>query len=891
MQEAARAAARARHANGTVMTFRVFGLPVRVRAAATHSRRPAAPGVPLAEYAALTEAALLERLHTDERGLTNHEAALRYREAGPNSIAEGRPPPAWRQFLQYAASPLSLLLLVLAAVSYITGSTEGAAVIVAIVLLASLFSFLQEHRSSRAAEALRALVHTRVKLLRRPRSEGGEAAGNGHRVTVPLAHIVPGDVVLLAAGSLVPADVRILTAKDLFVGEAVLTGESQPVEKRPGVATAGDVHEMPNLAFMGSHVVSGTASAVVLATGARTRVGALARATRAARPPTAFERGVGGYIRLILRFMLVMVPVVFLINGYAKGDWLEAFLFALAVAVGLTPEMLPMVITANLAQGALAMARKRVIVKRLAAIQDFGAMDVLATDKTGTLTQNRVLLERHVDIFGTESLRVLEHACLNSVFQTAPPNLLDEAVLTHAELHEHIKSGAGFRKIDEIPFDFDRRRMSVVVAPNDGTMHLLICKGAVDEVLAACTRVERNGTAIPVEPGHEEELRTVTRELNRDGFRVIAVAVRALPAGPATYTVADERDLTLLGYIAFIDPPKETAARALALLRESGVAVKVLTGDNEAVARHVCGQVDALSDEALVSRADEATLFARLNPQQKARVIRALQAAGHVVGYLGDGINDGPALRAADVGVSVDEAVDIARETADIILLEHSLLVLYEGVIEGRRVFGNVTKYLRMTGSASFGNVLSVVGASALLPFLPMAPVQILLNNLLFDMAQTALATDNVDADFLAQPRRWDIRGVGRYMLCLGPVSSVFDYATFGVLAFAFDALADAKLFQTGWFVESLLSQTLVVHVIRTARIAFLESRPSRTLLATTLAVCAVGAWLPFSPFASALGLVALPAPYWWALAAILAGYLALTQAVKAWVVRRFALG
>lgn len=883
--------------------FRLFGLPLRGRA------RPVRVDAgevtrELQTLSRLPDDALLARLDASVEGLTNHEAALRYRAWGPNSVANERRHGAWRQIAPILVNPLSLLLVGLALVNWATGAREGALVIVAIVLLSSLLTFLQEHRSSRAAEALRMLVHTKAQLRRRVRRDDGTFPADGHPVHVPLAHIVPGDIVLLSAGNLVPADVRVLAAKDLFVNEAALTGESLPLEKSPGPAReTPELLALRNLAFMGTYVTSGTATAVVLATGPRTWFGAIAHAAAAGHPATSFDVGMHRYLWLIIRFMLVLVPTVFLVNGLTKGDWMEAFLFAIAVAVGMTPELLPMVITVNLAKGALAMAGKRVIVKQLPAIQNFGAMDVLATDKTGTLTQNRVILERHVDIFGRESRRVLEFACLNSFFQSGLRNLLDEAVLTHAELHAHIRSGAGYAKVDEIPFDFERRRMSVVVESADGEAHYLICKGALDEVIAVCDHADRDGTSVPIEPGHEEDLRTVTRNLHEDGFRVIAVAYRALPPGPATYGVADESRLTLLGYIAFLDPPKESAAAALTSLRNAGVTVKVLTGDHEAVARNVCRQVglvvdavlvgpdiDALSDLDLAARAGTAALFARLTPEQKARVIRALRGSGHVVGYLGDGINDGPALVAADVGISVDSAVDVAKESADIILLEKDLSVLHDGVFEGRRVFGNMIKYLRMAGSSAFGNMFSMIGASALLPFLPMAPVQILVNNLLYDVSQTAIATDNVDADWTARPRRWDVGGIGRYMVCIGPLSSLFDYLTFAALVWLFDGLNDSALFQTGWFVESLVSQTLVVHVIRTGRIPFVQSRPSPALLAMSVGICALGVWLPFSPFAPALGLVALPMGYLALLLLLLAAYLALTQIVKAWLVRRFPL-
>jgi Mg2+-importing ATPase len=856
----------------------------------------------LQRLAGASTAQVLGELGTSEEGLSNHEAAERYREVGPNSVADDHHPAAWPALRRQLVNPLSLLLGVLAIVIYVTGERQGAAVIIGMVVLSSLLSFLQEYRSGKAAAELRAMVHTRATLRRRPRlAEPGAAP---HTVSVPLVHIVPGDIVLLSAGNLIPADVRIVEANDLFVNQAALTGESLPVEKLAATRdAAAPVLEQPDLAFMGTYVTSGTGMVVVLATGARTRFGKLAREASAAREPTAFERGVNGYIWLIARFMLVMVPAVFLINGLTKGDWLQAFLFSIAVAVGMTPEMLPMVITVNMAKGALAMAKRRVIVKRLAAIQNFGAMNVLCTDKTGTLTQDRVVLERHVDAGGVESLRVLEFACLNSRFQTGMRNLLDEAVLQHGDLEEQTRTGAGFAKVDEIPFDFERRRMSVIVAPEGSGPHLLICKGAVEEVVRACTRAERAGEQVGIEPEHADELGKVTRELNEDGFRVIAVAYKELPPGPAAYGVADERDLVLLGYIAFLDPPKETATEAIRALRAHGVDVKVLTGDNDAVAAMICRQVGlplaallrgedvaTLSDAELAKRVDGVTLFAKLVPHDKARVIRALRANGGVVGYLGDGINDGPALKAADVGISVDTGADIAKDSADIILLEKSLLVIDDGVVEGRRVFGNVTKYLRMAGSSNFGNMFSMVGASALLPFLPMAPVQILFNNLLYDVSQMAVATDNVDAEYLAQPRRWDIRGIGRYMMCIGPISSLFDYATFGSLVWLFDALSERALFQTGWFVESLLSQTLIVHVIRTARVPFLQSRPSRALLVMTIVICALGVWLPFSPVAGALGLTRPPLGYWAVLAALLAGYLALTQLVKTWVIRRFRL-
>ena len=859
------------------------------------------PGVE--EAARLEPGALFSRLGASPAGLTRHEAAARIARFGPNAVAREQPLAPLRRLLQLFLSPLSLLLLVLAVLAQLSGEAGGALVIAIMVVLSVLLSWLQEVRSGRAAERLRAMVHTTATVLRRDRGKtaAGSAPAEGRLHEIPIARLVPGDLVHLNAGDLVPADVRLLESKDLFVDQSALTGESMPAEKHaaapPGAEPAA---ELPNVAFLGTHVVSGTATALVVATGAHTRFGSIAASIAGEGQPTSFDLGVKRFIGLMLRFMLVMVPLVFVINGVSKGNWVEAFLFAVAVAVGLTPEMLPMVVTINLAKGALAMSRKKVIVKRLSAIQNLGAMNVLCTDKTGTLTQNKVILEKHVDIVGLESAHVLELAYLNSHFQSGLKNLLDVAILEHAEMREHVHVPRSYRKIDEVPFDFRRRRMSVMVA-RDPAHHVLICKGAVEEIIAVCTRVEEKGKVIPLTAAHRVDLLPVIRALNEEGFRVIAVAYKHIPAAKTVCTGADESGLVLAGYIAFLDPPKESAAGAVRALRERGVEMKVLTGDNEVVTKKVCAMVgiepgtvvlgselDQMDDAALAQVAARTTVFAKVEPEHKARIIAALRGGGHVVGYLGDGINDGPALRAADVGVSVDGAADIAKESADIILLEKSLLVLKDGVLEGRRVFANVLKYIRMGASSSFGNMLSVVGASAFLPFLPMAPVQVLLNNLLYDFSQTALATDSVDAAYLARPRKWDIGNIGRYMLAFGPISSLFDYVTYFTLLYAFQARD--SLFQSGWFVESVLSQTLVVHVIRTAGVPFRDSRAAAPLLVTTIAVCAVALWLPFSDFAGLLGLAPLPARYFLALAAILFCYLVLTQWAKTALIRRFGL-
>jgi P-type Mg2+ transporter len=863
-----------------------------------HRPRSQGPSADMDEVARLAPDVLLTRLATSSHGLTRREAAARFARFGANVIDQERAVAPLLRLVQLFASPFTLLLLVLAAAAELSGEPRGAAVIAAIVVLSVFLSWLQEMRSGRAAERLRALVHTTATVLRRDR-----VSDRGRLHEIPLARVVPGDVLRLGAGDLVPADVRLLESKDLFVDQSALTGESLPAEKHGSAeAPPGPAVDAPNLAFMGTHVVSGTATALAVVTGPRTRFGGIAASLAGASEPTAFDSGVRRFTALMLRFMLVMVPLVFLINGFAKGDWLEAFLFAVAVAVGLTPEMLPMVVTVNLAKGALAMARRKMVVKRLSAIQNLGAMDVLCTDKTGTLTQNKVILERHVDIFGAESARVLELAYLNSHFQSGMRNLLDVAILERAEMRGHVRIPHRYRKIDEVPFDFRRRRMSVAVAADDAHP-VLICKGAVEEILAVCSRVEEHGAAVPIRGSHRDDVLPVIRELNEDGFRVIAVAYKPLPASKKVCTHADEADLILAGYVAFLDPPKESAAAAVHALHRHGVRIKVLTGDNEIVSRKVCAMVGIDPGEPVLGeqleRLDAArlgeicartTVFAKLTPEHKARIIAALRGGGSVVGFLGDGINDGPALKAADVGISVDSAADVARESADIILLEKSLLVLSEGVIEGRRVFANIVKYIRLGASSAFGNTLSVVGASAFLPFLPMAPVQILLNNLLYDVSQTALAADAVDPRYLEQPRRWSIGNIGRTMLAFGPISSLFDYATFFVMLGVFNARENPSLFQTGWFVESMLSQTLIVHVMRTAGTPFVESRPAAALVATTLAVCAVAAWLPFSPFAPLLGFAPLPSGYWIALAGILAGYLVLTQWAKAALVRRFGL-
>jgi Mg2+-importing ATPase len=716
--------------------------------------------------------------------------------------------------------------------------------------------------------------------------------------------------VFLQAGSIVPADLRLIAARDFFVSESALTGESMPVEKTTASAVQPpeSTVDLLNACFFGTFVTSGTARGLVVNTGTQSLFGTIAQSLAEQREETSFDRGVRSFSWLMIRFMTVMVCAVFLIVGMTKGNWVEALLFGLSIAVGLTPEMLPMIITVNLAKGALTMANKKVIVKRLPSIQNFGAIDILCTDKTGTLTQDRVVLERHVDIVGRTSEQVLNYAYLNSYFQTGLRNLIDRAVIEHVDLN--VEQSCSL--IDELPFDFQRRRMSVVV-DYEGD-HVLICKGAVEEIYSCCSHYQVDDEVYPLIDMIRKDLFQDVERLNRDGFRVLGIAYREFPQAKTVFTVDDESQLTLLGYTAFFDPPKASATGALELLAQAGVKVKVLTGDNGAVTEKVCrdvrlvvqrmvtgSELSQLAPDDFRKAVEESNVLVKLTPTQKEEIVRELRRNNHVVGFMGDGINDAPALRAADVGISVDSAVDVAKESADIVLLEKSLLVLEEGIMEGRRVFANILKYIRMSASSNFGNMFSMVGASFLLPFLPMRPVQILANNLLYDFSQTGIPTDNVDPELVAAPLRWNVGGIKRFMAVIGPISSIFDYATFALMWFFFHCRAFldpatsavekaslAKFFQTGWFVESLLTQTLIVHIIRTRRMPFFGSRASGHMTMTTLIIMAIGAWLPYSPLAASLGMVPLPGVYWAWIAAFLVTYAVLTHAVKTWFFSRF---
>ncbi|MBJ7263193.1 MAG: magnesium-translocating P-type ATPase [Burkholderiaceae bacterium] len=862
--------------------------------------------------------AALVRMSSHRNGLSDDEAQQRRNRFGPNEVDYEKPLQWWRHLWRCYKNPFNLLLTLLALISFLTEDMKATVVIGTMVTLSTLIRFVQEGRSNLAAERLKAMVSNTATVIRRQATNAEDAELGQqasiraqHRtmqVELPIPDLVPGDHVVLSAGDMIPADCRLLTAKDLFISQSAMTGESLPVEKFAGISHSFEsIFEARNLVFMGTNVISGSATALVIATGSRSHFGALSkRVTATDRTLTAFQVGVNSVSWLLIRFALVMVPVVLFINGFTKGDWTEALLFALSVAVGLTPEMLPMIVTSTLAKGAVGMSRKNVIVKRLDAIQNFGAMDILCTDKTGTLTQDKIALERHTDAFGTPSDDVLRYAYLNSYYQTGLKNLLDRAVLEHAELQQELRVAHDYWKVDEIPFDFERRRMSVVVS-EQGDHHELICKGAVEEMLAVCSQI-RIETAqgpqhVPLDEILLSRVRTVTRELNAQGLRVVAVAVKELPVSPSAYSIADETELVLIGYIAFLDPPKASTGPALRALAGHGVQVKVLTGDSELIAAHVCRrvgldhdglltgpQVEKMSDDTLAHAAKSTQIFARLTPQDKARIVRALRANGHVVGFLGDGINDAPALRAADIGISVDSGVDIAKEAADIILLEKSLMVLEEGVIEGRRTFSNILKYIRMTASSNFGNVFSVLVGSVFLPFLPMLPLQLLMQNLLYDISQIAIPFDAVDSEMLAEPLKWNPTDIGRFMLFFGPISSIFDITTFVVMWHVFGAntVAEQTLFQSGWFVVGLLTQTLIVHMIRTPKLPFIESRAAWPLLLMTSMIMAIGVVLPMSPLAGYFKLQALPLGYFPWLIAILIGYATLTTALKTIYIRKF---
>ncbi|MDA3578492.1 magnesium-translocating P-type ATPase [Acinetobacter ursingii] len=871
--------------------------------------------VQLRHYSTLESEALLNTLSSYEEGLTEVEAQEQQLKVGLNEVAQEKPLTWWQHLWYCYRNPFNVLLSLLAVVAFLTDDLTGSVIISIMVLLSTFLRYWQESKSNKAAESLKAMVTNTAMVLRREinysdlsllQQRYGAKVKQLKEIQfeIPIQYLVPGDIILLSAGDMIPGDCRILSAKDLFVSQAAMTGESMPVEKY-ALQHSMDVNsplELDNLVFMGTNVVSGTAKAVVLNTGIQTYFGALAnRVTATDRSVTSFQLGVNKISWLLIRFMLIMAPIVLFINGFTKGDWGEAVLFALSVAVGLTPEMLPMIVTSTLAKGAVFLSRKKVIVKRLDAIQNFGAMDVLCTDKTGTLTQDKIFLSHHVDVLGKKSHTVLMLAFLNSYYQTGLKNLLDVAVLEAVDQDMKFEK-LRFKKLDEVPFDFERRRMSVIVRTPQSQIRM-VTKGAVEEMIKVCTHIEIKGEIKELTAQLRKEIEEITQHYNREGLRVVAVAYRDFDGICENFSVKDESDLILAGYITFLDPPKESARPAIQQLHAHGVSVKVLTGDNEFVTQKICqeigiphekvllgGMVETLSDEDLKLVVEEYTIFAKLSPIHKERIVEQLKANGHVVGFLGDGINDAAAIRAADIGISVDSAVDIAKESADLILLEKSLMVLENGVIEGRRTFANMLKYIKMTASSNFGNVFSVLVASAFIPFLPMLPIHLLVQNLLYDVSQIAIPFDHVDEEQLEKPQRWQPSEVGRFMVVFGPISSIFDILTFGMMWFVFDANTPAQqsLFQSGWFVVGLLTQTLIVHMIRTKKIPFIQSCAATPLVVMTMIISAIGIFLPMGPLAHYFKLEALPLTYFLYLPCILLAYMCVTQWIKGIYIRRY---
>ncbi|MCT4214186.1 magnesium-translocating P-type ATPase [Elizabethkingia anophelis] len=871
--------------------------------------------VKLKEAAVLNEKMVYAMLETSEEGLSDNTVKDRVKIYGKNEIATQKAPSWLKQFAHSFFNPFNYILACIAIISLfidaiLVPSEEkdfSTCIIIAIMLLFStILRFIQEFRSNKAAEALKKMVKTSC-LTKRKFKDSEE---------IEIADIVPGDIILLSAGDMVPADCRILKSKDLFISESILTGEALPVEKNAfAIKNAKEQNPLTlrNICFMGTNVVSGSATVVVANTGIFTYFGSISRNLVSKRPETSFDIGANKVSFLLIQFMLVMTPVIFLINGFVKDDWMQALLFAIAVAVGLTPEMLPMIVTANLAKGAVNMSKKKVIVKRLNAIQNIGAMDILCTDKTGTLTLDKIVLETHLNVRGTDDDEVLKWAYLNSFHQTGLKNLLDQAVLDHAEVHNLMKADELYMKVDEIPFDFERRRMSVVLNTSKGK-HLMISKGAVEEMLSLCKyaldpgddhslHIE-NDNIVPLDEAMKQKILKMSEKLNAEGLRVLLVAIREFEGNhPLNYSVADENNLTLTGFIGFLDPAKPSAEPSIKALHKLGVEVKVITGDNDIVAKKICHDVgipinnimlgeelDHISDEELSRNTDLYSIFAKVSPLQKQRIVKVLKSKGHTVGFMGDGINDAAAIKEADVGISVDTGADIAKESADIILLEKDLMVLRSGVIYGRRTFGNIIKYIKMTASSNFGNMFSMIGASAFLPFLPMLPLQILTQNLLYDVSQSSIPWDTMDKDFLEKPKKWDASSIKKFMLYIGPLSSIFDYITFAVMFFIFKANTPEhqSLFQTGWFVEGLLSQTLIVHIIRTKKIPFIQSWAAAPVVALTSLIMLIGLSIPFTPIAGYLKMQPLPLSYFPYLLAILTGYCILTQLVKQWFIKKF---
>lgn len=867
-----------------------------------------------AGFASKNKQQLFDLFQTTQKGLSSEQVENLRETYGNNSISYGKKTPFIVEVIKAFITPFTLVLIALGIISFITEyllaapadkDLFGVIIIFAMVLVSGTMTLIQSVRSNQAAEKLKSLVKVTAAVKR-----------DGEYKEIPMEEIVCGDQVRLSAGDMIPADMRLLSAKDLFISQAALTGESYPVEKHATVCSGRTQSETSyeNIAFMGSNVISGSAEGIIISVGNDTMFGHVAQNLSQKPIKTSFELGIQKTSMLLIKFMALMAPTVIVINGFTKGDWLEAFLFGLSVAVGLTPEMLPMIVTTNLVKGASAMAKKGTVIKNLNAIQNFGAIDVLCTDKTGTLTQDKIILEYHMDCEGNENDRVLRHAYLNSYYQTGLKNLLDVAIIDEA-VETLDTEKIRYQKVDEIPFDFERRRMSVVVADPAGKTQM-ITKGAIEEMLSISSYIDLGGEVKPLTAEQRETVLAKVKDLNEDGLRVIGVAQKTNPSVVGEFSVKDESEMVLIGYLAFLDPPKETTKQALKALKDHGVAVKVLTGDNELVTRSVCRQVGLqinelitgekiaeMSDKELGKVAEAHDVFVKLNPQQKARLTTALRNNGHTVGFLGDGINDAPAMKVADIGISVDTAVDIAKESADVILLEKDLMILEKGLLSGRETFGNIMKYIKATASSNFGNMFSVIVASTFLPFLPMLPLQILFLNLIYDVSCISLPWDRMDKEYLHEPKKWEASSIGKFMVYFGPTSSVFDITTYLLMYFvicpavvggSYHTLTGSQqvlfiaLFHAGWFVESLWTQTLVLHALRTPKLPFLQSNATFIMFSITTLGILVGSVLPFTNFGEGLGLLPLPANYWiWLIVTVIA-YLGLVTFMKKIYINKF---
>lgn len=878
---------------------------------------------------------VLQKFNASLEGLSEKEVIASRNAYGENKVTHEKKKTMPQRLAEAFINPFTAILFCLAIVSTITdiilpvvrGIPEDAdpltvIIIMTMVVISGALRFVQESRSGNAAEKLLGMITTTCTVDREEEK----------KQEIPLVEAVVGDIIHLSAGDMIPADVRIIEAKDLFISQSALTGESEPVEKFAVVGNdeVNATTEYSNIAFMGSNVISGRATAVIISVGDDTLFGSMASSVAGEAVETNFTKGVNAVSWVLIRFMFVMVPVVFVINGITKGDWIAAFLFGISIAVGLTPEMLPMIVTTCLAKGAVSMSKKKTIVKNLNSIQNFGAIDILCTDKTGTLTQERVVLEYSMDVMGNRDTRVLRHAYLNSYFQTGYKNLMDVAIIRKTEEEEASDSrlidlSETYTKVDEIPFDFTRRRLSTVVSDKTGKTQM-VTKGAVEEMLSICSFAEYQGKVEPLTEEIKTNILQTVDRLNEDGMRVIAVAQKTNPSPVGAFGVKDEHNMVLIGYLAFLDPPKESVQEAIKVLKEYGITTKILTGDNDKVTRFICKRVglqvnnlllgsdiDKMDDSALAEAAEHTAVFAKLSPDQKTRIVTVLRNSGHIVGFMGDGINDAAAMKSADIGISVDNAVDIAKESADIILLEKDLMVLEEGIIEGRKTYANMNKYIKMTASSNFGNMFSVLAASALLPFLPMMSLQLIFLNLIYDLSCTAIPWDNVDKEFLKEPRKWDASSVGNFMLWLGPTSSIFDWTTYAFMYFVFcplfvshgflyNDLANhfsgaellriqtnyVALFQAGWFVESMWSQTLVIHMIRTPKLPFIQSRASASLTLLTFAGIAVLTIIPFTAFGRDLGFIPLPSAYFAYLIPCILLYMVLATSLKKAYVRYY---